>query len=86
MWERQPPLGITTGNLKGRRRLARGCVDWTMRRPHLAGALGAALIGRMPQLDWIARRQPTERALSVTPAGATGIAEVFGVTEDILAR
>ena len=54
--------------LNGRRPLVRACVDWTERRPHVAGALGAALLRAMLDSGWVQRR-PDGRALNVTPAG-----------------
>lgn len=41
----------------GRRVFARSCIDWTQRRPHLAGALPAALTGRFLELRWLSRSQ-----------------------------
>lgn len=41
--------------LGGRRVFARSCVDWTERRPHLAGALPAALTARFLELGWMSR-------------------------------
>jgi hypothetical protein len=38
-----------------RRVFARTCVDWTQRRPHLAGALPAALTDRLIELGWLTR-------------------------------
>jgi hypothetical protein len=43
-----------------RRPLARACLDWTERRPHLAGALGAALLDALEARHAI-RRQPAKR-------------------------
>ena len=61
--------GIEVAPLKaGRRPLARGCLDWTERRPHLAGALGAALLGRWLALGWLVRVQRS-RALRLTLMG-----------------
>jgi MFS family permease len=80
-----PPLGITTTAVKGRRSLARGCVDWTARRPHLAGALGAALAQRMFQDGWITRPVAGQRAISLTTAGKAGIITAFAVPEGELA-
>jgi hypothetical protein len=37
--------------------LARSCIDWTQRRPHLAGALPAALTARLLELGWLSRGQ-----------------------------
>src|SRR5262249_32791727 len=59
-------LGIEVDELRGlRRTFARQCVDWTERRPHIAGALGAALCSRFLALNWIAVQRGT-RALRVT--------------------
>ncbi|MFE1903913.1 ArsR/SmtB family transcription factor [Streptomyces gardneri] len=51
-----------------RRPLVRACLDWTERRPHLAGAVGAALCDHALTTGWLARIGTT-RALTVTPAG-----------------
>jgi hypothetical protein len=48
--------------------LCRPCLDWSERRPHLAGALGAALCARSFEANWI-RRVSGSRAVSVTPKG-----------------
>ncbi|NEA43097.1 transcriptional regulator, partial [Streptomyces sp. SID11385] len=44
------------------------CADWTERRPHLAGALGAAVGARFLAAGWVERHR-TDRGLTVTPAG-----------------
>jgi DNA-binding transcriptional ArsR family regulator len=63
--------GIDTGTLvRTRRLLCRGCLDWSERRMHLAGALGAALLGRLLAADYV-RRSPTGRAVDVAPKGQT---------------
>lgn len=55
--------------LRARRRaFARPCLDWTERRPHLAGALGAGLADRLLELEWV-RRIPATRAVRITPLG-----------------
>jgi DNA-binding transcriptional ArsR family regulator len=72
-------LGIEVERLRGlRRTFARQCVDWTERRPHIAGALGAALCSRFLALNWIAAQQGT-RALRVTENGARELRRRFGV-------
>ena len=53
----------------GRRPLVRVCTDWTERREHLAGALGAAICSAVLEAGW-AVRQPSSRALRLTPRGA----------------
>ncbi|MHA6848388.1 hypothetical protein [Ralstonia syzygii] len=66
-------IGIDVTALRGaRRRFAYGCMDWSERRPHLAGALGAALAERCLALGWLAR-QKHSRALTLTDAGVAGL-------------
>jgi DNA-binding transcriptional ArsR family regulator len=62
----------------GRRVFCRPCLDWSERRPHLAGALGAALAGRCFELGWIARRRDS-RALEISRSGERGFAETFAI-------
>jgi DNA-binding transcriptional ArsR family regulator len=52
----------------GRRALCRTCLDWSMRRHHLAGALGQALLERCYALGW-ARREKGTRVVSFSPPG-----------------
>ena len=60
-------LGLDAAALhEGRRPFLRPCLDWTERRPHLAGMLGQALAGRLLDLDWV-RRSSQSRALVITP-------------------
>jgi DNA-binding transcriptional ArsR family regulator len=75
-------LGVKVEDLRaGRRPLTRACVDWSERRPHVAGALGAALASRLFERRWIERR-PGVRAVAVTDAGRDGLAEWLGVVPD----
>jgi DNA-binding transcriptional ArsR family regulator len=72
-------LGVDITNARqGKRAFARQCLDWTERRPHLAGALGAALADRFFELEWVSRR-PGSRALTVTPQGASELRARFGL-------
>lgn len=64
-----------------RRPLCRTCLDWSERRPHLAGRLGAALLDRALALGWVARR-PDSRALRITGAGEGGFRTVFRLDTD----
>lgn len=76
--ERLGALGLDVAALRrARRRFAWQCLDWTERRPHLNGALGAALTERMMELGWF-ERGTTRRALLVTEAGRRGLADSFG--------
>ncbi|RKQ93527.1 ArsR family transcriptional regulator [Solirubrobacter pauli] len=61
-------FAIDLDALGGRRVLVRACPDWTERRPHVAGALGAALLDVALARDWV-RRRDDGRALNVTAAG-----------------
>ena len=63
---------------RGRRPLTRSCLDWSERRPHLAGALGAALLAALLDAGWLARR-PAGRAVAVTPRGASGLDAALGL-------
>ncbi len=61
-----------------RRPLCRPCLDWSERRWHLAGAVGAVLYRRCLDLKWVERSRDT-RALTITASGLGGLAEVFDV-------
>jgi DNA-binding transcriptional ArsR family regulator len=63
---------------RGGRAVCRACLDWSERRPHLAGRLGAALCTRAFDLGWIERVKDS-RAVAVTAVGQQGFAEVFGI-------
>ena len=74
-------LGVALPAARGRP-FCRPCLDWSERRPHLAGALGAALCRRCLELGWM-RRVSDSRALSVTPAGWRGLRESFGLDQPL---
>lgn len=63
---------------RSRRPLCRTCLDWSERRPHLAGRLGAALLDRVLDLGWVAR-MPDTRALRITRVGKAGFGKTFGL-------
>jgi DNA-binding transcriptional ArsR family regulator len=63
----------------GTRVFCRPCLDWSERRLHIGGTLGAALAARCFALNWI-RRYEDSRAVAVTPAGRQGFAERFGLS------
>jgi DNA-binding transcriptional ArsR family regulator len=67
----------------GRRPVVRGCLDWSERELHVAGALGAALADRLFELGWI-RRRPGNRSVEITADGRAGLQTEFGV--DVPAR
>ena len=71
-------LGIDLAALASRRRpLCRLCLDWSERRHHLGGALGAAILDRILALRW-ARREIGSRAVVFTPTGARSLCGVLG--------
>src|SRR5262249_14769133 len=73
-------LGVDLAEAKaGRRFFCRPCLDWTERRPHIGGAVGAALATRCFDLGWVARRR-NSRGLDITPIGRKGLLEVFGLS------
>ncbi|UYM07707.1 ArsR/SmtB family transcription factor [Solicola gregarius] len=61
-----------------RRPDVRGCLDWTHRRPHVAGRLGAGVLTYLEEQRWIVRSR-SDRSLRVEDAGRDGIAQLFGV-------
>src|SRR5215813_298597 len=61
-----------------RRHFCRLCLDWTERRPHIAGAVGAALTKRCFDLGWMERMEHSQ-AVIVTPLGRRGFQKTFGV-------
>ena len=63
----------------GRRAFARSCVDLTQRRPHLAGALGAALLDLYVREGWILRT-PRSRLVSLTPKGHAAFGRILGIS------
>jgi DNA-binding transcriptional ArsR family regulator len=70
-------LGIDVKGLRRQQRcFARPCLDWTERKPHLAGSLGAALACAMLDRGWV-ERQKLHRGLLVTPAGERCWLEAF---------
>jgi DNA-binding transcriptional ArsR family regulator len=76
-------VGVDVAAAGARRRaFARPCLDFTERRPHLAGALGAALCARLLGDGWLVRPAPDQRGLRVTGRGRERLATHFGVRLD----
>jgi len=86
--ERLADFGLDVDAILGARRAtARACVDWSERRPHIGGALGAALLDTLLVRRWVAHapqatgaKAARGRVLRVTPAGRAGLREQLGVT------
>jgi DNA-binding transcriptional ArsR family regulator len=78
-------LGILSEPIGGTRRVfCRPCLDWTERRHHLAGALGAALCDHCLQRGWVERLRDS-RALRISPSGQRAFADYFGIDVEGLA-
>jgi hypothetical protein len=72
-------LGIDVGAIRAlRRRFAYACVDWSERRPHIGGALGAALLNLALRRTWVVRDLDS-RILTVTRIGRREMRARFGV-------
>lgn len=72
-------FGIDVAALAQQRRpLCRACLDWSMRRNHLAGAVGAAVLSRCLDLGW-ARRAKRSRVVTFSAAGESALRERFGL-------
>lgn len=63
---------------KSRRRFACACLDWSERRPHIGGALGAALLQHSLAQAWVARDLDS-RALSLTSKGKRQLLALFKI-------
>lgn len=73
-------IGVFASPERGRV-FCRPCLDWSERRPHLAGTVGRSLALRCFELGWISRLRDT-RAVAITPAGRAGFADALGVRLD----
>jgi len=73
-------LGVDIEPIRAqRRRFACACLDWSERRPHLGGALGAALMELALRRRWV-EQDLDSRALDVTPIGRRELASRFGAS------
>ena len=72
-------LGIEVEETRrSRRRFAYGCLDWSERRPHIGGALGAAILRVAQRRKWVSEDLDS-RALHVTAAGRRELRWYFGL-------
>jgi len=67
-WFRRAGIDTETA-YRERRTFCRACMDWSERRYHLAGSLGAALLSRVGELGW-AKKEKASRVIRFTPIGA----------------
>ncbi|MBW8271090.1 ArsR/SmtB family transcription factor [Caldovatus aquaticus] len=83
--QRLAALGLDLDAARRARRFACDCMDWSERRPHLAGGLGRALAQALLRQGWLRRAAPraddpfARRRLAPTPEGARVLREAFGL-------
>jgi DNA-binding transcriptional ArsR family regulator len=71
-------LGFSFDGVQNRRPLCRACLDWSERRPHVAGAVGAALARMALEKKWVHRKRGS-RALTVTARGHEALREALQI-------
>jgi len=69
---------------RGRRPVCKRCLDWSVRRSHLAGGLGAAVLDRLFALGW-AKRGAETRVVAFSASGERAFREKFGLSEAVAA-
>ncbi len=69
-----------SGSRKSSRPVCRPCLDWSERRPHIAGKLGAAICSHYFDKGYVRRRNGT-RALEITPPGQRTLRDMFGISD-----
>lgn len=73
-------IGIDIDSLKEKKRsFAHKCLDWTERKHHIAGALGAAILEKFLEKDWIRRKQNT-REIVITALGERKLSSELKIT------
>ncbi len=78
-WKLLAELDIVEGEMiNNRRPLTRQCLDWSERRPHIAGQVGAMLLNNMLENSWF-KRMRFSRELIITTKGRGEIQKLFGV-------
>lgn len=78
-WDWFLQFGISENSLeKSRRPLTRQCLDWSERRPHLAGHLGAIFLEKMLENNWL-KKVKFSREIVITSKGSQSINDLLGV-------
>ncbi|AZM87256.1 helix-turn-helix domain-containing protein [Streptomyces sp. W1SF4] len=78
-WCREAGVDVAAA---GRRPLVSSCLDWTERRRHLGGLVGARLCARALEEAWVVRPEGGGRGLLVTPAGEEALGGLLGLTPE----
>ena len=76
--EKLADLGIVVQASVSRRKFSCGCLDWSERRYHLGGVLGAALLTWLTGQRWI-KTAPGSRQVTFTPSGIRKLQMIFGI-------
>lgn len=77
-------FGVQLETARGSKRIfCRACLDWSERRYHIAGLVGAALQRRFLELGWVTKIRET-RALTITDSGKAGLRERFAIDLDVM--
>jgi DNA-binding transcriptional ArsR family regulator len=72
-------LDISIPELQEKKRaMARVCLDWSERRPHVSGSVGAAMANKFFEMKWLQRNR-NSRIVSITPLGQKKIYELLGL-------
>lgn len=71
-------VGIPVEKLRANQGFARACLDWSERRHHLAGPLGALLLERLLEMRWVARIVDS-RTVRITHAGEKELKRQLGL-------
>ena len=66
------------GALRTRRIFCQPCLDWSERRYHLKGLVGARILDRLLELGWL-KCVSNSRALQLTSSGRAGLSEIFHI-------
>ena len=78
-WDLLSNLDICKDDFENKRRpLTRQCLDWSERRPHLAGQAGALLLAKMMEKNWF-RRVKFSRELVITAKGKNGLYQLLKI-------
>ncbi|UWQ91810.1 ArsR family transcriptional regulator [Rhodobacteraceae bacterium M382] len=79
--EQWAKLGVCLPDGPARQPFARPCLDWTERKPHIAGPLGGQLMTHGLKVGWY-KHQPYKRGLLMTRAGKQALAQIMGLDPD----
>jgi DNA-binding transcriptional ArsR family regulator len=79
-------FGVQLSHGNSRRIFCRTCLDWSERRYHVAGHVGAEILRRMLERGWLTQTRAS-RVLRLTPSGHRGLHQTFGIDlEDVTSR